>query len=157
MGAGCVRGIISRQGREAVVSSGAETGQSQRWESNEPRPHVTTGVLVFGWPPKGGAPVQVELASHERAAIVQRLAESRWLPNRSFYSGVCVATKAVRGHFSSACPVTGDSSTAVRPAGNKPVYESVGNTTASISKVSTDGGTMRTGNGPIVSAGRARK
>jgi len=107
--------------------------------------------------PEGAAPVQVGRASHEPAAVVQRLAESRWLPNLSFFTGVSVATKAVECLSSSASRVTADSSTAVKRAGIKPVCGSAANTTASISAVSTDDGIMRTGNGLIVDAKRRRK
>ena len=156
-GGGCAPSIISRQGRETFRSSRARTKGIQQCENNEPRPRETTGVLMLGWPPKGRLPYKVKLASHERAAIVQRLAESWWLPNRSFFCGVSVATKAVGWRSSSASPVTADSSTAVKRVPLKPVYESVANTTVSISKVSTDGGTMRTGNGLIAGARRAKK
>ena len=126
-------------------------------ENSEPRPRETAGALVFGWPPKGRLQHKVELASHEPAAIVQRLAESRWLPNLSLFTGVSVATKAVECLSSSASRVTADSATAVKRAGIKPVCGSAANTTASISSVSTDDGITRTGNGLIVDAKRRRK
>jgi len=126
-------------------------------ENSEPRPRETAGALVFGWPPKGRLQHKVELASHDPAAIVQRLAESRWLPNLSLFTGVSVATKAVECLSSSASRVTADSATAVKRAGIKPVCGSAANTTASISSVSTDNGITRTGNGLIVDAKRRRK
>jgi hypothetical protein len=126
-------------------------------ENSEPRPRETAGALVFGWPPEGAAPVQVGRASHEPAAVVQRLAESRWRPNLSFFTGVSVATKAVECLSSSASRVTADSATAVKRAGIKPVCGSAANTATSIRAVSRDDRTMQTGNGLFVDAKRRSK
>jgi len=112
---------------------------------------------MYGWPPQGALQYRVKLASHERAAVVQRLAEFRWLPNLSFCYGVFVAGKSVESLSLSACRVTADSATAVKGALIKPVYGSVANTTVSISKASTDDEIMRTGNRLIVDAKRTRK
>ena len=119
---------------------------SQLYEDSEPRPLETTGALVYGWAPQGRIHYKSKLASHERVAIVQHLAESRWPPNRSFSCGVSAATKAVESLCSSARRVTADSATAEKRAAIKPVYGSVADTTVSISKVSTDDETTRTGN-----------
>ncbi len=126
-------------------------------ETSEPRPPETTGALVFGWPPKGRLQYKVELASHERAAVVQRLAESGWLPNLSLFYGVFVRTKAVERLSSSACRVIADSATAVKHALIKPVYGSVAHTTVSISKLSKDEKAMPNGKGLVVNAKRRRK
>ena len=99
----------------------------------------------------------MKLASHERAAVVQRLAEFRWLPHLSFCYGVFVAGKTAESLFLSACRVTADSVTAVKGALIKPVYGSVANTTIGISKATTDDEIMRTGKGLIVNAKRTRK
>jgi len=112
---------------------------------------------MYGWPPQGALQYRVKLASHERAAVVQRLAEFRWLPNLSFCYGVFVARKTVESLSLSACRVTADSATAAKGALIKPVYGSVANTTVSISKASTDDEIMRTGNRLIVDAKRTRK
>ena len=100
---------------------------------------------------------RVKLASHERAAVVQRFAEFRWLSNLSFCYGVFVAGKTVESLFLYACRVTADSATAVKGALIKPVYGSVANTTASINEASTDDEIMRTGKGLIVDAKPTRK
>lgn len=143
-------------GARPLRSSHAGRSARPRCENNEPRSLETTGVQVFGWPPKGRS-VLVELASHERAAVVQRLAESRWLPKRSSFDGVFVATTAVPCLSSSASHVIVDSATALRRVLIKYVDASVAYTTASISEVSTDDETMRTGNGPIFFASRRKK
>ena len=149
-------GIISRLWREAVESSDARMSVTQLCENNEPRPPETTGALVFGWPPKGRS-VQVELASHERAAVVQRLAESGWLPNRLFLSGVFVAGKRAESRSLSASRATVDSATAVLVAVNKPAEKTSANTAESISRVSKGEGATRRGNGRIAYAKRKRK
>ena len=77
---------------------------------------------MYGWPPQGALQYRVKLASHERAAVVQRLAEFRWLPHLSFCYGVFVAGKTAESLFLSACRVTADSVTAVKGALIKPVY-----------------------------------
>lgn len=148
--------IISRLRREAGGSSLARKRMKQLWENSEPRPPETTGALVFGWPPKGRS-VQVELASHERAAVVQHLAESGWLPNRSFLSGVYVAGKRAESRSLSASRATADSATAVLVAANKPAERSSATTTESISKVSRGEGATRRGNGRIAFAWPKRK
>ncbi len=155
-GSDCVHSIISRLGREAV---GCLAGMSmtQLCKDSEPRPPETTEALMYGWPPQGALQYRVKLASHERAAVVQRLAEFRWLPNLSFCYGVFVAGKSVESLSLSACRVTADSATAAKGALIKPVYGSVANTTVSISKASTDDEIMRTGNRLIVDAKRTRK
>ena len=70
--------IISRLWREAVRSSRAgEMMASLICDNSEPRPPETTGALMFGWPPKEALHYKLKLASHIRAAIVQRFAESQ--------------------------------------------------------------------------------
>ena len=80
---------------KASCGAGEWVSVSEMSENNEPRPLETTGALVFGQPPKGQLLHNVELASHDRVAVVQRLAEFTWLSNRSFFCGVCVRTKGV--------------------------------------------------------------
>jgi hypothetical protein len=130
---------------------------SHQCENSEPRSPETTGALLFGWPPKGAAPVQVELASHEWVAFVQRLAESRWPLNLSFFYSVFVKTKAVEWPFSSASRVSVDSAIALRRALIKPVYRSAAATTEIISKVPKGDETMQTGNVRIVTENQRRK
>ena len=130
---------------------------AQLRKDSEPRPPKTTEALMFGWPPQGALQLLVKLASHERAAVVQRFAEFRWLPNLSSCHGVFVAGKTVESLSLSACRVTADSATAVKGALIKPVYGSVANTTVSISEASTDDEIMRTGKGLIVDANPTRK
>ncbi len=130
---------------------------TQLCEYNETRPNKTKDSPMFGWPPQEALQYRVKLASHERAAVVQRFAEFRWLSNLSFYYGVFVAGKTVESLSLSACRVTAVSATAVKGALIKPVYGSVANTTASISEASTDDEIMRTGKGLIVDAKPTRK
>ena len=130
---------------------------SQVSENNEPRPLETTGALVFGWPAKGLLQYKVELASHERAAVVQRLAESGWPSNLSLFYGVSVRTKAVERLSSSACRVIADSATALKHALIKPVYGSVAHTTVSISKLSKDEKAMPNGKRLVVNTKRRKK
>lgn len=130
---------------------------TQLCKDNEPRPPKTTEALMYGWPPQEALQYRVKLASHERAAVVQRFAEFRWLSNLSFCYGVFVAGKTVESLFLYACRVTADSATAVKGALIKPVYGSVANTTASINEASTDDEIMRTGKGLIVDAKPTRK
>lgn len=154
----CIHSIISRRRRECgcVLS---------RWErfrypckNNEPRSPVTTGVLVFGVrPPKGRLQYRVELASHDRAAVVQHLAESTWLPNRSFFCSVFVTTKAVQWLSTSASRATADSATARKRVLVKPVGKSVAATTEPINKLPMGGETMQTANARIDAAKRGRK
>ena len=156
-GIDCIHSIISRLWREAVGCLAAGMNMAQLCKDSEPRPPKTTEALMYGWPPQGALQHRVELASHERAAVVQRLAEFRWLPNLSFCYGVFVAGKTAESLFLSACRVTADSVTAVKGALIKPVYGSVANTTIGISKATTDDEIMRTGKGLIVNAKRTRK
>jgi hypothetical protein len=99
----------------------------------------------------------VELASHERAAAVQRLAELGWLPNQSFFYGVFVAGKIASSRSLSASRAITDSATAAKRAHTKPVYKSAGATTESISRVSTGSEIMQTGNVRIVTARQGTK
>jgi hypothetical protein len=112
---------------------------------------------MYGWPPQEALQYRVQLASHERAAVVQRFAESRWLSNLSSCYGVFVAEKTAASLSLSAWRATADSATAVEGALIKPVYRSVANTTASTNKAPTDNEIMRTGKGLIVDAKRKRK
>ena len=130
---------------------------SHQCENSEPRSPETTGALLFGWPPKGQLQYKVELASHEWAAFVQRLAESRWPLNLSSFYGVFVKTKAAEWLSSSACRVTVVSATALRRALIKPVCRSAAATTEIISKVPKGDETMQTGNVRIVTANPGRK
>ena len=149
--------IISRQRRESVASSRGSTRVSQQCENSEPRPPETTGAQLFGRPPKGRLHYKVKLASHEWAAFVQRLAESRWPLNLSSFYGVFVKTKAAECLSSSACRVTVVSATALKRALIKPVYTSAASTTEIISKAPKGDETMLTGNVRIAPAKQGRK
>ncbi len=73
-----VQGIISRRRREAVRSSRpGEIRVSLLCNNSEPRPPETTGALMFGWPPEGGAPVQVEASLSQTGGHSPALAESQ--------------------------------------------------------------------------------
>jgi len=113
-------------------------------DNSEPRPPQTTGALMFGWPPKEALQYKLKLASHRRAAIVQRLLSPKWPPNQSYCTSVFVVT--VERPSTSARAVTVDTATAVKRALIKPAYESVAATTAKIEKVSKGDEIMRTGN-----------
>ncbi len=130
---------------------------TQLCKNSEPRPRETTEALMYGWPPQEALQYRVKLASHKRAAVVQRFAESRWLSNLSSCYGVFVAAKTAESLSSSACRVATDSATAVKSALIKPVCRSVASTTANTNKTPTDDETMRTGKGLIVDAKRTRK
>ena len=70
--------ILSRLWREAVRSSRAgEMRVSLLCNNSEPRPPETTGALMFGWPPEGGAPVQVEASLSQTGGHSPALAESQ--------------------------------------------------------------------------------
>lgn len=149
--------IISRLRREAVGSFLARTRVRQLWKNIEPRPPETTGALVFEGAPKGPLQYRVKLASHDRAAVVQRLAGSEWLPNRLFCYGVFVAGKIAASRSISAGRAITDSATAVRAAASKRAKRSNANTTANISKVLRGEGVTQSGNGRIANAERKRK
>ena len=163
-GSDCIHSIISRLGASRRIipgrgrTSGCRAARSQFGNNKEPRPRETTGALVFGVrPPKRRLQYKVELALHERAAIVQHLAESEWLPNRSSFYGVFVAGKCAQSRFLSARRATADSVTAAKRALVKSVGKSASATTDNISKLPKGDETMRTGNGLIVNVRRKRK
>lgn len=148
--------IISRLWREVIGSSRARLNLGQLWENSEPRPPKTTGALMFGWPPKGRS-VQVKLASHERAAVVQRLAESEWLPNRSFFYDEFVVKTAVVSRSTSASRVIAASVIAAKHVLSGPAYKSAAVTTRNISEPLKGDGTTQTGSARIATAKRGRK
>ncbi len=155
-GSNCIHSLISRLGRE-VIGCLAVMDLTQLCKNSEPRPPETTEALMYGWPPQEALQYRVKLASHKRAAVVQRFAESRWLSNLSSCYGVFVTRKTAESLSLSAWRATADSATAVEGALINPVSRSVANTTIGISKASTDDEIMRTGKGLIVDAKRPRK
>ncbi len=73
-----VQRIISRHWRDAVRSSRAgEMRAGALCDNSEPRPPETTGALMFGWPPEGGAPVQVEASLSQTGGHSPALAETQ--------------------------------------------------------------------------------
>lgn len=153
---------LARVGESSPAVGGASarrvTRLSQLGDNKEPRPPETTGALVFGVrPPKRQLQYKVELASHERAAIVQHLAECEWLPNRSFFCSVFVAGKHAQSRSLSARRATGDSVTAAKRALVKFAGKSAAATTDNISEVPKGDEIMRNGNGPIVKVRQRRK
>ncbi len=155
-GSNCIHSLISRLVRE-VIGCLAVMDLTQLCKNSEPRPPKTTEALMYGWPPQEALQYRVKLASHKRAAVVQRFAESRWLSNLSSCYGVFVAGKSVENLSSSVCRVTADSATAVEGALINPVSRSVASTTANTNKAPTDDEITRTGKGLIVDAKRTRK
>jgi len=127
------------------------------WENSEPRPPETTGALPFEGAPKGPLQYRVKLASHDRAAIVQQVAKSGWLTNRSFFCDFFVAKTAAVSPSSSANRVIGDSVTAAKRARSRRVDKSVAGITGNISEPLKVGGTTRTASVRIVIAKRVRK
>ncbi len=139
-----VQGIISRPWRDAVRSSRAgEMRVSLLCNNSEPRPPQTTGALMFGWPPKEALQYKLKLASHRRAAIVQRFAETQMATKPVVLHQRFVVT--VERPSTSARAVTVDTATAVKRALMKRAWKSVAATTAKIEKVSKDDEIMRTG------------
>ena len=154
-GGKCIHSLISRLGREIIGCVAVMMTQLRK--NSEPRPPETTEALMYGWPPQEALQYRVKLASHKRAAVVQRFAEFRWLSNLSFCYGVFVAEKTAESHSSSACRATADSATAVEGVLIKPVYRSLASTTVNTNKAPTDEEIMRTGKGLIADAKRTRK
>ena len=148
--------LISRLGRE-VIGCLAVMNMTQLCKNSEPRPPETTEALMYGWPPQEALQYRVKLASHKRAAVVQRFAEFRWLSNLLSCYGIFVAEKTAENLSSSASRATADSATAAESALIRPVYRSVVSTTVNTNKVPTDDEIMRTGKGLIVDAKRTRK
>jgi len=158
---------LRSNGMHSIISRGRRDGWRVVWvweqvghscEDNEPRPPAATGVLVFGvGPPKGRLQYRVEQASHDRTAVVQRLAGSRWLANRSYCYSFSVATKAAEYPSTCVSRVSAASATAPRHALVKFVCKSAVCTTETISKRLMDGETTQTANVRIGTANQGRK